>query len=54
VTFWVGVAAGLAVIFGLAGMASWRRRERSAGDLLPDGRRDLGEEVLRQRSRGPR
>ena len=49
-TFWVGVAVGLFVLFGLAGLASWRRRGRSAGDLLPDARPDLSEEVLRQRS----
>ena len=53
-TFWVGVAIGLVVIFGLAGLASWRRRGRAAGDLLPDGRRDLSEQALRQRSRGTR
>ena len=47
---WIGVAVVLAVVVGLAGLASWRRRGRSGGDLLPDGRRDLTENVLRQRA----
>jgi hypothetical protein len=49
---WIGMGVVLVVILGLAALGSWRRRGRSQGDLMADGRRDLTENRLRTRSRG--
>jgi hypothetical protein len=49
---WIGVGVVLAVVVGLAGLASWRRRGRFSGDLLADQRPDLSENAMHTRSRG--
>jgi hypothetical protein len=47
--FYIGLAVVFAVIFGMAAIASWRRR---GPELLPDQRDQLanGENVLRQKA----
>jgi hypothetical protein len=47
--FWIAL---LVVVLGLAGLAAWRRRGRSSGDLIEDQRDHLAGRENQLRTRG--